>query len=167
LLTKPSSSPHVFVPLNNATYLSCALGTPLARFHELDWWDERNLRVSIPPSSASTNANSDGTAAAVNTEVRLTCTPSQHMSGRALSDRFHALWASWVVEGDILGSHKKVYFAGDTGYQTVHDGEDEDKAPVCPAFAEIGERFGGFDVALLPIGCVSQLKEAFLYAFTT
>jgi len=27
--------------------------------------------------------------------------------------------------------------------------------PVCPAFAEIGERFGGCDVALLPIGAYS------------
>jgi len=46
-----------------------------------------------------------------------------------------------------------VYFAGDTAYRTVRDGEGEDKAPVCPAFAEVGERFGGFDMALLPIGC--------------
>jgi len=53
---------------------------------------------------------------------------------------------------DDLHSHKKLYFAGDTGYRTVHDGEDEDKVPVCPAFAEIGEHFGGVDVALLPIG---------------
>jgi L-ascorbate metabolism protein UlaG (beta-lactamase superfamily) len=53
---------------------------------------------------------------------------------------------------DDLHSHKKVYFAGDTGYRTVRDGEDEDKVPVCPAFAEVGERFGGVDVALLPIG---------------
>ena len=57
---------------------------------------------------------------------------------------------------DIL-SHKNVYFAGDTAYRTVRDGEDEDKVPVCPAFAEVGERFGGFDMALLPIGSVSRL----------
>jgi L-ascorbate metabolism protein UlaG (beta-lactamase superfamily) len=48
-----------------------------------------------------------------------------------------------------------VYFAGDTAYRTVHDGEDEDKVPVCPAFAEVGERFGGVDIALLPIGAYS------------
>jgi L-ascorbate metabolism protein UlaG (beta-lactamase superfamily) len=53
---------------------------------------------------------------------------------------------------DDLHTHKKLYFAGDTGYRTVRDGEDEDKVPVCPAFAEVGERFGGVDVALLPIG---------------
>ena len=141
LLANPSSSAHIFVALNNAAYLSRALNTPLPRFHELDWWDERLLRVSLP---------SDAGGPPVNAEVRLSCTPSQHVSGRTGLDRWHALWASWVA--DDLHSHKKLYFAGDTGYRTVHDGEDEDKVPVCPAFAEIGERFGGVDVALLPIG---------------
>jgi N-acyl-phosphatidylethanolamine-hydrolysing phospholipase D len=141
LLANPSSSAHIFVALNNAAYLSTTLNTPLPRFHELDWWDERLLRVSLP-------SNSSGPA--VSTEVRLSCTPSQHVSGRTALDRWHALWAAWVV--DDLNSHKKVYFAGDTGYRTVRDGEDEDKVPICPAFAEVGERFGGVDVALLPIG---------------
>ncbi|KAH9969505.1 N-acyl-phosphatidylethanolamine-hydrolyzing phospholipase D [Russula dissimulans] len=141
LLTKPSSSPNVFVALNNANYLSSALSTPLSRFHELDWWDERILRVTLP-------SNTNGST--VNAEVRLSCTPSQHISGRSTTDRWRALWSSWAVED--LRSLKKLYFAGDTGYRTVQDGENEDNVPVCPAFAEIGERFGGFDVALLPIG---------------
>ena len=141
LLSNPSSSAQIFVGLNNAAYLSGALNTPLPRFHELDWWDERLLRVSLP-------SNAGGPA--VNAEVRLSCTPSQHVSGRTALDRWHALWAAWVV--DDLHSHKKLYFAGDTGYRTVRDGEDEDKVPVCPAFSEVGERFGGVDVALLPIG---------------
>lgn len=84
------------------------------------------------------------------------------MSSRSLFDRFHSLWGAWVV--DDLHSNKNVYFAGDTAYRTVRDGEDEDKVPVCPAFAEVGERFGGFDMALLPIGCVSSLKRP-LYSF--
>ncbi|KAH9080634.1 N-acyl-phosphatidylethanolamine-hydrolyzing phospholipase D [Lactarius deliciosus] len=142
LLENPSSSAHIFVALNNADYLSKALCTPLSRIHELDWWDERLLHVALPSKYAS--------VAVVDAEVRLSCTPSQHVSGRTASDRWHALWAAWVV--DDLRSHKKVYFAGDTGYRTVRDGEDEDEVPVCPAFAEVGERFGGFDLALLPIG---------------
>jgi L-ascorbate metabolism protein UlaG (beta-lactamase superfamily) len=142
LLANPSSSAHIFVALNNAAFLSGALNTPLPRFHELDWWDEHLLRVSLP---------SDTGDATVNAEVRLSCTPSQHVSGRSAFDRWYALWAAWVV--DDLHSHKKVYFAGDTGYRTVRDGEDEDNVPVCPAFAEVGQRFGGVDVALLPIGC--------------
>ncbi|KAH8998664.1 N-acyl-phosphatidylethanolamine-hydrolyzing phospholipase D [Lactarius akahatsu] len=143
LLENPSSSAHIFVALNNADYLSKALCTPLSRIHELDWWDERLMHVTLPSKYASD--------AVVDAEVRLSCTPSQHVSGRTASDRWHALWAAWVV--DDLRSHKKVYFAGDTGYRTVRDGEDEDEVPVCPAFAKVGERFGGFDLALLPIGC--------------
>jgi len=108
------------------------------------------LRVALPSSSA------DGSA--VDAEVRLSCTPSQHISSRGLFDRFRALWGSWVVED--LRSHKRAYFAGDTAYRAVHhdDGGEEDQddnTPVCPAFAEVGERFGGFDVALLPIGAYS------------
>jgi len=144
LLANPSSA-RVFVPLNNAAYLSGELNTPLPRFHELDWWDERLLRVSLPSKAGGP---------AVNADVRLSCTPSQHVSGRTALDRWNALWGAWVV--DDLNSHKKVYFAGDTGYRTVRDGEDEDKVPVCPAFAEVGERFGGADVALLPIGAYAS-----------
>ena len=149
LLANSSSSAQIFVALNNANYLSKALRTPLSRIHELDWWDERHLRVALP----SKHVNS----AAIDAEVQLSCTPSQHVSGRAASDRWHALWAAWVV--DDLRSHKKVYFAGDTGYRTVRDGEDEDKVPVCPAFAEAGGRFGGFDLALLPIGCAPGIPS--------
>lgn len=143
MLTKRFSSPHVFVPLNNANYLSKALGAPLSRFHEFDWWDKRLLRIPLPSNTDSLT---------VMTEVQLSCTPSQHISARNAFDRWRALWGSWVVED--LRSHKKVYFAGDTGYRTVRKGEDEDKVPVCPAFTEVGLNFGGVDLALLPIGCV-------------
>ena len=45
-----------------------------------------------------------------------------------------------------------MFFGGDTGYRAVFDGETEDELPVCPAFKEIGEKFGGFDLAFIPIG---------------
>src|SRR5216683_7274822 len=48
LLANPSSSAHIFITLNNAAYLSHALCTPLPQFHELDWWDEHLLQVSLP-----------------------------------------------------------------------------------------------------------------------
>jgi N-acyl-phosphatidylethanolamine-hydrolysing phospholipase D len=50
----------------------------------------------------------------------------------------------------------KVYFAGDTAYRTVLDGEDEDQVPYCPAFEEIGKTFGGFDFAMIPVGYVES-----------
>ena len=48
----------------------------------------------------------------------------------------------------------KVFFGGDIGYRAVKDGEDEEKVPVCPVFKAIGDRFGGFDLAMIPIGSV-------------
>lgn len=62
--------------------------------------------------------------------------------------------------GGNSSSNKRLYFAGDTGYRSVPAGAEKDrdaiaKLPHCPAFAEIGELYGPFDLALLPIGCYS------------
>lgn len=64
----------------------------------------------------------------------LTCTPAQHFSARSLGDRNRTLWCSWCVRS----GERSVYFAGDTGYH--------------PDFAEIGQKCGPFDAALIPIG---------------
>ena len=66
--------------------------------------------------------------------VRVTCLPTQHWSKRSLRDDNEALWASWAV----VGPERRFYFAGDTGW---FDG-----------FARIGEVFGSFDLAAVPIG---------------
>ena len=66
--------------------------------------------------------------------VRFTAEPSQHWSKRTLFDTYQRLWASWVIEGN--GS--RIFFAGDTGYANH--------------FKEIGNKYGQFDLALLPIG---------------
>ena len=92
---------------------------------------------------------------AVGCLVLVTCTPAQHFTGRGLFDRFKSLWSSWAVEDVTTG--RKAWFGGDTGYRTVLNGEDEDSLPVCPEFKRIGEVFGGFDLALIPIGCVVRL----------
>jgi L-ascorbate metabolism protein UlaG (beta-lactamase superfamily) len=66
--------------------------------------------------------------------VTLTAAPSQHFSGRTLWDRNRTLWASWVIEA----GGQRLYYSGDSGYSG--------------AFQAIGERFGGFDVALIENG---------------
>ncbi|MGS0683933.1 MBL fold metallo-hydrolase [Nakamurella sp. GG22] len=65
--------------------------------------------------------------------LTVTCTESRHFSGRGLR-RNTTLWCSWA----IVGPEHSVYFGGDTGYTA--------------AFSGIGERYGPFDVAVLPIG---------------
>jgi N-acyl-phosphatidylethanolamine-hydrolysing phospholipase D len=66
--------------------------------------------------------------------LRVTCVPAQHFSGRGLFDRNMTLWCGWVLSSD----RHSVYFAGDTAFN--------------PSFAEIGQRYGPFHLALLPIG---------------
>lgn len=66
--------------------------------------------------------------------VHVTCLPTQHWSKRGFGDDNAALWASWAV----VGPERRFHFAGDTGW---FDG-----------FARIGETFGAFDLAAVPIG---------------
>jgi L-ascorbate metabolism protein UlaG (beta-lactamase superfamily) len=70
--------------------------------------------------------------------VQLTATPSQHFSGRSLNDRNTTLWASWV----IASGSQRIYYSGDSGY--------------FPGFREIGERVGGFDLALMENGAYDK-----------
>jgi len=35
----------------------------------------------------------------------------------------------------------------DTGYRSVADGQTEDEVPTCPAFKQIGDKYGPFDLA--------------------
>jgi L-ascorbate metabolism protein UlaG (beta-lactamase superfamily) len=77
-------------------------------------------------------------------EVRgltFTCTEARHFSGRSLGNNT-TLWASWVISGTPsasgAGAAGRVFFGGDSGYT--------------PAFADLGERHGPFDLTILPIG---------------
>ncbi|QCQ89957.1 MBL fold metallo-hydrolase [Rhodococcus sp. SGAir0479] len=69
--------------------------------------------------------------------LTLTCTEARHFSGRGLA-RDTTLWASWV----IAGPRRTVFFGGDSGYTT--------------RFADIGRRYGPFDVTLLPVGAYDE-----------
>lgn len=69
------------------------------------------------------------------------CLPARHFSGRGLvSDK--ALWASFLVESPA----RKIYVGGDGGYDTH--------------FADIGQRFGEIDLAILENG---QYNEDWKY----
>ena len=61
-------------------------------------------------------------------------TECRHRSGRGMTDHFKTLWGSFAIET----RQGNIYFAGDTGYG--------------PHFTEAAERFGSFELALLPIG---------------
>ena len=134
LSQRRKSDIHFLVPLGNAVRL-VGMGISQEQITQLDWWE--SVRAIVPGVDS----------------IDLTCTPSQHFSGRGILDQGSTLWSSWVLQTCNSSSIKKLYFAGDTGYRYVPDGANEDEMEHCPAFREIGEVFGPFDLSLLPIGC--------------
>jgi L-ascorbate metabolism protein UlaG (beta-lactamase superfamily) len=90
-----------------------AWGVPPERIVELDWWEHWQ---------------------APGAELRIHAAPSQHFSGRSLTDRNATLWSSIVIET----SKHRVFFSGDTGLTSE--------------YAAIRERFGPFDLVMLEVG---------------
>ena len=145
LYEKRKGSIHFMVALGNSSRLH-GFGIGKDAVTELDWWEGAHVDVAGVGS------------------INLTCTPSQHFSGRGVLDHGSTLWCSWVIEtihsaclqgNNESNSSKKLFFAGDTGYRYVPKDRDEGEMPCCPAFREIGKTFGPFDLCLLPIGLYS------------
>jgi L-ascorbate metabolism protein UlaG (beta-lactamase superfamily) len=90
-----------------------AWGIDPARITELDWWQTH----TVPGTGLS-----------------VTAAPSQHFSGRSLTDRNATLWSSMVVRG----TRHAAFFSGDTGLTTE--------------YALIRERLGPFDLVMLEVG---------------
>lgn len=90
-----------------------AWGIPAERIVELDWWEHWQ---------------------APHAELRIHAAPSQHFSGRSLSDRNATLWSSIVIESP----KHRVFFSGDTGLTSE--------------YATIRERLGPFDLVMLEVG---------------
>jgi L-ascorbate metabolism protein UlaG (beta-lactamase superfamily) len=92
------------------------------RVTELDWWQSHRLGP-----------------------VRFDFVPAHHWSRRTLTDTCRSLWGGWVITSTGSGSgsgpsaqETRIYFAGDTGYGHW--------------FTEIGARYPGIDLALMPVG---------------
>ena len=90
-------------------------GVDRARIAETDWWDSVNVG-----------------------SVQLVCTPARHFSGRSFATRNKTLWAGWA----ILGSERRIYYSGDSGYFRE--------------LKDIGDRLGPFDITLIETGAYNQ-----------
>lgn len=102
--------PRIYTPLGNSAYLSLK---HISGSVDMDWGETRRF--------------SD--------HISISCVPSQHFSGRSLSDMGRALWGGFVIHTP----HGDIYFAGDTGYG--------------PFVSHIKKAYPkGFRLALLPIG---------------
>ena len=108
---------HFYTPLGVGNHIA-SWGVSPDHVTQLDWWQEVDF---------------DG--------LKIVCTPAQHFSGRALSDRGATLWSSWVIKSDDYN----VFFSGDSGYG--------------PHFKQIGEKYGPFDFALMECGQYNELWE--------
>lgn len=86
-------------------------GVPPERIVELDWWQD----VSFG-------------------DVKVTCTPARHASGRHLLDQNNTLWAGYAIAGPT----HRLFFSGDTG--------------LFPAMKDIGDKLGPFDVVMVEVG---------------
>jgi L-ascorbate metabolism protein UlaG (beta-lactamase superfamily) len=116
-------APTYIVPKNNAQFILRA-NVPSSRIIELDVFETRNFEER---------------------GLSLTLERAKHWAMRGIGDRNRYLWGSFVIS--LLDV--RIYFAGDTGYDTH--------------FADIGEKYGPFDLALLPIGAYAPrwfMKDA-------
>jgi len=149
----------------NATFL---VGLGLKKwFHEsgiknveeLDWWND--VDITLSPSTGAkriSDASSTKVPSAKSSDItaRISCLPCQHISARSAFDKAHTLWCSWAV----TSGGKSVWFGGDTGYRAVPElpkevddyGPEYADLPHCPAFKQIGDLRGPFDLGLIPIG---------------
>lgn len=137
---------HFFVGLGNKAWFD-HMKLSSHNVTEMDWWEENDIKISTADTGDNTNEPITAT---------IGCLPCQHTSARTAFDKANTLWASWSV----TSGGKKVWFGGDTGYRTVPElpasewdyGEKYSHLPVCPAFKQIGELRGPFDLGLIPIG---------------
>jgi L-ascorbate metabolism protein UlaG (beta-lactamase superfamily) len=71
-------------------------------------------------------------------DIEFVCTPARHFSGRGPFDRNRTLWSGWALRSPA----GRVWLSGDGGMQ--------------PAFADIGERLGPFDLSLVEVGAYDR-----------
>jgi len=100
--------PLIIVPLGNKVYLA---NYKLNNVVELDWWQHYKVKNAV-----------------------ITFFPARHWSARWFTDVNRTLWGSYGIALD----HKKIYFAGDTGYANH--------------FKDIYAKWGAPDIAFMPIG---------------
>ena len=105
------------VPLGVSSHL-IGWGVDENQITEFDWWQEEKIG-----------------------DLNFIATPAQHFSGRSLNDKNKTLWAGWIVKN----SEHKLFFSGDSGYDTH--------------FKEIGERHGPFDIAFVESGQYNKAWE--------
>ncbi len=126
---------HFYVPLGVKAHLM-RWGVPAAKISEFDWYESAIIGKDKDHINNSTGVEEN--KADITDGVKVTFTPTRHFSGRRIQGHRETLWGSWVVQSPDLS----VYFSGDGGYS--------------PEFANIGKRFGGFNIAFIEDGAYNE-----------
>ncbi len=106
---------HFVVPLRVGALLQ-KWGVAENKITELDWWQSTTLNG-----------------------IEFSLAPTQHFSGRGLTDKNSTLWGSWAIKG----KQANIFFSGDSGYFS--------------GFKEIGEKYGPFDLTMIETGAYNEL----------
>jgi L-ascorbate metabolism protein UlaG (beta-lactamase superfamily) len=83
-----------------------------------------------------------GDTVSIGKDATISLEPMLHGSGRSPFDQQSSLWAAYVIQASTL----KLYYVGDSGYG---DGS---------LFKATGQKYGGFDLAILPIGAYEPVS---------
>jgi N-acyl-phosphatidylethanolamine-hydrolysing phospholipase D len=125
----------VFLSHDHYDHLDSATVSRLsARFPAAIWYAPLGVGAFLRRHGAREVSENDWWDKSTVGDLRMTCVPAQHFSGRTIGNRNNTLWCGWTLRST---SHS-VFFAGDTA---LH-----------PEFRAIGEQCGPFDLAILPIG---------------
>ncbi|KAK4705420.1 N-acyl-phosphatidylethanolamine-hydrolyzing phospholipase D, partial [Phenoliferia sp. Uapishka_3] len=174
-LLKVFPSTHFFVPLGLKSWFT-SIGVPEAQVDELDWWAEVDL-TSKDFGKVAPDAVPE-TRSAIS-KLRITCVPAQHNSGRGARDQGSTLWCGWVLEhlvtsepgkGEIAAMKRvtrmgSLFFAGTVTLAIGDTAIVRKSVPpskvrnllllvwivLLTSRAEIGAKFGPFDLSFIPI----------------
>ena len=103
-----------YVPLGVETDLQ-KWGIEPSKISSFNWWQEQETEHAL-----------------------VAFTPTQHFSGRGISDTNNTLWGSWVIKS----KEQSLFFSGDSGYFA--------------GFKEIGNKYGPFDLTLIETGAYDK-----------
>ncbi|MUK68370.1 MBL fold metallo-hydrolase [Aliivibrio fischeri] len=106
---------HFVVPLRVGDLLK-KWGVEENKITEFDWWQSHTI-----------------------SHIEFSFAPTQHFSGRGLTDKNSTLWGSWAIKG----KQANLFFSGDSGYFS--------------GFKEIGDKYGPFDLTMIETGAYNEL----------
>lgn len=172
---------HFFAPLGNKPWFTDSGVKNMTELDWWEERDITLSPSKGPGTEVETVETPDGSSTkAADIKARISCLPCQHTSARGVFDRSKTLWASWSVESGGRNVYFAGYAISlsllfrytikadptrlfppnrDTGYRAVPELPDnvddyapEYDLPICPAFKQVGEYRGPFDLGLIPIG---------------